>query len=53
MVMAKKKARRFGNPAKQAVVDAAARERALVVQAVAVAAAKERNDSDCRDTCCA
>lgn len=45
--MAKKK--KFGNPARQAEVKAAAATRALAAQAAAVEVARER---ECEDGCC-
>ena len=51
--MAGKKQRRFGNPARQAEVDAAEQERVLTAQAAAVsAAAQSRADADCTTGCC-
>ena len=47
--MAKKKSKRFGNPAKQAEVKASRTARLLAVQAAAVAADKE-NAPTC--SCC-
>ncbi|WP_155246078.1 hypothetical protein [Salinispora arenicola] len=49
--MATKKRRRFGNPARQAEIDAAARAQARAAQAAAVAATRKRKESSC-DTCC-
>ncbi|WP_422771452.1 hypothetical protein ACN28C_33380 [Plantactinospora sp. WMMC1484] len=50
--MASRKQRRFGNPARQAEVDAAARARAHAVQAATVAAAQKRKESGDCGTCC-
>ena len=55
-LMAPKKQRRFGNPLRQAQVEAEERARALAAQAAAVATAAQRRadaaDADCATGCC-
>ena len=55
MFVAKKKMRRFGNPAKQAEVNASCTARLLAVQTAAVAAEKENAPAysccDCGSKC--
>lgn len=51
--MATTKKRRFGNPARQAEVEAEQQARIIAAQAVSVAAAAQRKaDSDCATGCC-
>lgn len=51
-----KKQRRFGNPARQAEVDAEKHSQAIAAQAAAVSAAAQRraeaDDADCAGGCC-
>lgn len=52
-VMATNKQRRFGNPARQAEVDAREQERVIAAQAGAVLmAAQRKTDADCTTGCC-
>ncbi len=50
--LAQEKQRRFGNPARQAVADAAVEQQAREEHAAAAAAALERKERETCGTCC-